>query len=99
MAGKRDEYVAKLKKQLDAWNADVERLGARAKAAKAEVKAQYEQRVADLREKRQDVERRLRDAREAGEGAWEALHQGLEDAGNALKSAIEKARSEFKERE
>lgn len=99
MPGKRDEYVTKMKAQLDIWSAEVERLEAKARAAKADMKITYERRVAELREKRQDVERRLREIREAGEGAWEAVRQGAEDAGNALKAALEKAKTEFKERE
>ena len=38
---KKDEYVAKLKSQLDEWNAEVKKWEAKAKGAHADMRSQY----------------------------------------------------------
>ena len=44
---KKDEYVAKMKKQLDDWSTDIDELQVKASLAKAELKVKYEEQIAD----------------------------------------------------
>ncbi len=42
---KRDAYVAKLKAQLDEWNAEVRKWEAKAEGAQADVRIEYEKQL------------------------------------------------------
>jgi hypothetical protein len=42
----RDEYVAKLKSQIDNWNAEAAKWEAKAKDAQADMQAEYERQLA-----------------------------------------------------
>jgi hypothetical protein len=50
----RDAYVRKLKAKLDEWNAEIDKLQAKAELAEAEAKIEYEKQLADLRAKQPD---------------------------------------------
>ena len=49
MNKKRDAYVQKLKAQLDEWNADINKLEAKADQAEVRARIEYHKRIADLR--------------------------------------------------
>ena len=95
MIEKRDAYVQKLKAQLDYWNADIDKLAAKAAQAEAGVKIEYQNQLDDLCAKRDDVRDRLSAVQQAGEGAWENLKEGLENSWEILKMSFNKAKSEF----
>ena len=77
MNEKRDAYVQKLKAQLDEWNADINKLEAKADQAEVRAKIEYHKRIADLRARRKEVEDKIGELQQAGEGAWEDLSRGL----------------------
>ena len=95
MSAKKDAYVEKLKAQLDEWNADIDKLAAKAAQAEAEAKIEYQNQLDDLRAKRDDVGDKLSAMQQAGEGAWEDLKEGLENSWEILKMSFSKAKSEF----
>lgn len=95
MNAKRDAYVEKLKTQLDEWNADMDRLAAKAAQAEAATKIEYQNQLDDLRVKRDDVRDKLSAVEQSGEGAWEDLKVGLENSWEIWKMSFNKAKSEF----
>jgi len=95
MSAKRDAYVEKLKVQLDAWNADIDKLEAKAAQAEAEAKIEYQNQLDELRAKRDDVRDKLSAMQQAGEGAWEDLKEGLENSWEILKMSFNKAKAGF----
>ena len=95
MSAKRDAYVQKLKAQLDEWNADIDKLAAKAAQAEAGMKIEYQNQLNELRGKRDDVRGKLSAIQEAGEGAWEDLKEGLENSWEILKMSFNKAKTEF----
>jgi len=95
MSAKRDAYVEKLKAQLDEWNADIDKLAAKAAQAEAEAKIEYQNQLDELRAKRDDVRNKLSALQQAGEGAWEDLKEGLENSWEILKMSFKRAKSEF----
>jgi len=95
MSAKRDAYVEKLKAQLDEWNADIDKLAAKANQAEAETKIEYQNQLDDLRTKRDDVRDKLSAIQQAGEGAREDLKEGLENSWEILKMTFNKAKAEF----
>jgi chromosome segregation ATPase len=60
MAEKREEYVEKIKRQLDEWNAAIDKLEKRAGELKTEARERYQARVAALRAKRQEIQGKLK---------------------------------------
>ena len=53
MATKREEYIAKLKTQLDQWNVEMAKWESQAAQAQANMRAEYEKQLAAIRQ-RQD---------------------------------------------
>ena len=96
MTEKREAYVQKLKAKIDEWNAEIDKLAAKAGQADAGSKIAYHKRIEDLRAKRKDVENKLAEVQQAGEGAWEDLKQGLENSWEIFKISFTRAKSEFK---
>jgi hypothetical protein len=90
----KNEYVEKMKKQLDDWNTDIDTLQVKSNLAKAEVKVKYGEQVAELRKKRQEAERKLNEIKSAADDSWEHLKGETERTVSALKAAV----AEFKTR-
>ena len=95
MMDKRDAYVQKLKAKLDEWNAEIDVLAAKADQAEADAKIAYHKRLEDLRAKRTELEGKIAELEQAGEGAWEDLKQGLDNSWQILKTSFKRAKSEF----
>jgi chromosome segregation ATPase len=91
----KEAYVAKLKTQLDEWNAELDQLEARVRGAAADVRLKYEEQLRSLRQQRDEARRKLEQIQSAAADAWEQLTQGVEDAWNALKEAVTKAKAQF----
>lgn len=91
----RDAYLEKAKAQLDEWNADLDKLEARAREAKADAKIKYDEQITAVRERRDNANQKFAEIQSASEDAWENLKQGAEDAWSSLKEAITKAKSQF----
>jgi len=88
--------VQKLKAKMDEWNAEIDKLAAKADQAEADAKIEYEKQLEDLRAKRKDVEDKMAELQQAGDGAWEDLKAGIENAWDSLGSALKSAASRFK---
>ncbi|MCV2354844.1 hypothetical protein LNV09_11815 [Paucibacter sp. B2R-40] len=69
----REEYVQKMKNQLDALNAKMDAVDAKAKDAKEEARAKYREEVTRLREQSKAAAAKLEDMKAAGEDRWDAL--------------------------
>lgn len=93
---KRDDYVEKLKSQLDAWNADVDALESRAHKAHAEAQALYQAQVEALRARSEQARLQLDLLRRASEDAWSEMRSGMEKAWDDMGEAVKAASSRFK---
>ena len=92
---KRDEYVEKLKAQLDEWNTEVAKWEAKAKAAQADVRTGYEKQLEVIRRQRNQAMERMRQVQAASGDAWLDLVRGADEAWAKMREAFEKARSHF----
>jgi hypothetical protein len=93
---KRDEYVEKLKVQLDQWNAEVAKWEAQAKGAQASMQAEYEKQLSAFHQKRDQAIEHMRKVQSASGDAWMELSRGADESWAKMREAFEKARSHFK---
>ena len=94
----RDEYVAKLKSQIDNWNAEAAKWEAKAKQAQAGMQADYERQLAQFRTRRDTAMNEVQRLQNASADAWKAMMQGADAALKSMQAAFEKARSEFQKK-
>ncbi|WP_305907331.1 hypothetical protein Q9L42_016450 [Methylomarinum sp. Ch1-1] len=92
----RSDYVKKMKAKLDEWNADIDRLEARAEAAQADLQIEYQQQIEALKEERDEAAAKLKTLEAASDEAWEDIKSGVEMAWTSLHSAVDSAISRFK---
>lgn len=96
MSENRDVYVKKIKAKLDEWNAEIDRLEAISRQKGADMQAAYQNRLEELKEKRQSTRMKLEKLQSAGENAWQDLKEGVESAAQSLGEALKAAQSRFK---
>jgi len=92
---KRDEYVGKLKAQLDQWNTEVAKWEAKAQKAQAGARAEYEKQPKEVRRQRDQALEQMKRVQAATGDAWIDLVRGADDAWAKMREALEKARSHF----
>jgi len=96
MSEKRDAFVQKIKAKVDEWNAEINRLNARADQAEADVRAEYHDEIQRLKQLRDDAEEKLHKAQEAKGYIWEDLKEGAQRAYDVMNEAMDSARKRIK---
>jgi lipid II:glycine glycyltransferase (peptidoglycan interpeptide bridge formation enzyme) len=91
----RDEYVQKLKSQIEQWNAEAARWEAKAKAAQAGMQAEYAKQLEQYRGKRDAALAELRRVQNASADAWKDMMRGADAAFKSMQDAFDKARRHF----
>jgi len=89
-------FQQKLEAQLKEWDAKLEELKAKARHAKAEIRAEFEVQLEALAGERAVAEEKLQELRRHGEWAWEDLKDSAEKTWSELREAIERSASLFK---
>lgn len=92
----KNAYSKKIQAQLDEWDADIQKLQARADRAEANAQLEIRKQVKTLKRKRQEAGDKLAELKAAGDDAWEDFKDGLEAAKDSLGSALKSATSRFK---
>jgi ATP/maltotriose-dependent transcriptional regulator MalT len=80
----RDMYFAKMKLQLDEWNAALNELEAEAQKAKEEMRGRYKAEMSELRQQSQLAIDKLDELKAASEESWESLVAGTEKVRDAF---------------
>jgi len=91
----RTQYVDTLKKQLDAWNADMARWEIKAREAQEGIKERYRRELDVLNAQRELARYNLRLLEGASTGAWAELRQGADDAWDRMRLAAAAASTYF----
>ena len=94
----RDEYVGKLKQQLDRWNADVAKWEIQARDARADAKQRYDGQLEALRAQRDNAAYHLRLLEGASASAWNDFTRGADEAWDRMREAVSKASTHFEKR-
>lgn len=81
---KRDEYIAKMKIQLDELDAKIDKVEAKATEAKEDARAKYREEMTKLREQSKLAKGKLVELKAAGEDKWEAMVTEMEKIRDAF---------------
>ena len=92
----REQYVAKLKAQLDQWNAEVAKWEAKSRSAQTDMRIEYERQLDAFRRQRDQALDQMHKVQAATGDAWTDLVRGADDAWAQLRAAFEKAHSHFR---
>jgi Skp family chaperone for outer membrane proteins len=93
---RKKQHEQKLQAQLDEWDAEIDKLKARAKNMQADGKLAYEKEIKKLSALKDTASDKLTEFKGYGEDAWEDINIGLHDAINSLDNAFKSATSRLK---
>ena len=96
MLENKEAYLGKLKAKLDEWNAEIDRLKAKAAAANIDLKNEIETKVGDLESRRQKVEQKMQQLREFSDKSQEDIMDRLQRAWQDLSYAVKSVKERFK---
>jgi phage shock protein A len=94
----RDEYVQKLKTQIDQWNTEAARWEAQAKAAQGKAQEEFARQLAQVQGKREEMLYQMRLLQGASADAWTDLMKGADQAWKGMQESFERARSHFEKK-
>ena len=92
----RDEYVRKMQAKLEEWNADIDKLAAKADEVSGELKNEYAEQITALKAKQAAAREKIEEMQKSGESAWHELKAGIDLAWTAIGESIDSAKSRFK---
>lgn len=92
----KELYQQKKQAQLDDWQADVEKLKAKASEASADSQLELNSQIETLEAKIEDGKAKLAELSNASEGAWESIKDGVDSAWNSMKTAFSDAAVKFR---
>ncbi|MEY2891687.1 MAG: hypothetical protein RJA98_1595 [Pseudomonadota bacterium] len=92
----RDDYVAKMKLQLDEMNARLGEFEVKAQAAQVDMRAACDKEMLQLRAQSKAAGTMLDELKVAGENAWQQMATESEKLGKAFNQACTQAFSHFK---
>ena len=92
----RDEYVEKMKAQLDQWNSQAAAWEAATREATAEARVELEKQVGIMKSRADDLVYRMELLKGASADAWQDVARGADEARRTMQEAFEKARLHFK---
>ena len=95
--GNREEYIDKLAARLKKWDTEISNLEEKAKNAKTDVKAKYTEKADELRTRKESIQQKARDFREANEEALGSVKKSIEDSLTNLTKAINDTFAKFSE--
>lgn len=95
MSAKRDEYVAKMKLQLDELNAKMDKLEAKASEAREDARAKYKEEMSKLRQQSKLAKGKLDELKAAGEDSWDVMVAEMEKLRDAFKHSFNYFKSQL----
>lgn len=93
---RRDEYVERMKQQLDELNAQIDELEKKADKSQADMKAKYREQVQELRELSAAARKKLDELRASGEHRWDLLMAEAEKVQKAFIHSFNYFKSQLK---
>ena len=91
----REEYIAKMKVQLDEWNADLGKLEAKLADASDATKERLAPYVENVRDARDAAVKKLGELKNSGEASWESLEGEVEHVWKTFKQSVNYFKSQL----
>ena len=91
----REEYVTKMKAQLDEWNADLSKLEAKFADASDATKERLEPYLENVRDAREAAAKKLGELKNSGEASWESLQDDVEHVWKTFKQSVNYFKSQL----
>jgi len=92
----REEYIDMMSKQLKEWSAKIDQLESQIGTTSADMKKSYEQRLLDIKDKRDAMSRKLEELKSSSGDAWKTLATGMDNAWDVFMVAFRSAKDKFK---
>ena len=92
----RKDYIDRMAARLREWDTELQKLEAKAETAKTDVKASYNQKINELRLKKEEAQLKLKKIQDAGEDAWEELQEGAEKSWKIFEESVKNAWDKLK---
>ncbi len=92
----KEAYIQELHAKIDEWNADIDKLTAKASQVEAESRIEYQKQIEALIDKRDDIEKKVAEISRSGGEALGDIKAGIDLAWEAMNQAIKSAASRFK---
>jgi len=96
MLSSRDQYVEKMKAQLDEWNARIAALEEKGNEVKEDAKVKYQEQLTALRAQRAEGEKKLEEMQAATESTWEQVKMETDNVWEAFKESYQAFVRHFK---
>ena len=97
MTDKKD-FADNIRQKLEDWDYQLDRLTARLGDKREEGREDAKQKIAEIQDRRDELEAKLEKLESHGEDAWDDIKAGVELAWDGLKTGLLAARSEFEDR-
>ena len=91
----RDEFVQRMKAELDRWNAQFGEWEKKTREAQAGLREHYERHLDMLARQRAEAARRLEEAQRASPAAWAELSRSADELWRSLRQAYDRAQEQF----
>ena len=95
-SSRREQFIESLKDRLDDLNGEMEKLEKKAQDASGKAEQRYEEQLADMREKREQMRHKLKELRAASEAQFDRLKLEAEHTWKAFQNSVNYFRSHFK---
>lgn len=92
----RQAYIEKLKAQMDQWDAEIDKLEAKAREAQADQRVRHEEAVQDMRQRRDEAQKMLKRVQEASAASWKDLRTGFDAAWSDVSKAMDRAMARWR---
>jgi uncharacterized coiled-coil DUF342 family protein len=92
----KEAYEQKIQAQVDEWDAEILKLKAQASKTTAEVQINMNNQIKELRKKKEAVNEKLTQLKEASEDSWVDLKAGIEEGLDLLKTTVDSIISRYK---
>ncbi len=92
----KQEFMDQMNNQLKTWQAEIDRLKAKAAESEARARSEYYKEISNLEMKKNDLSDQLEKMKTAGEEAWGDMKTGLQKAWRELDESFRNALEKFK---
>ena len=92
----KEAYRQKIESQLKEWGENIEELKQKAAKVAGDLKADHETEIKTLIDKKNDMQKQLKEFMSTSDDAWKIMRKGMEKAATDLKKAFNLARKKYK---